>query len=500
MKKKKRLPVSKLRKTCDTAALGFKTTNELKGSTNFIGQERAVASIQFGIGIEHTGYHIFALGAEGTGKMSIITRYLEEKARVKKIPDDICYLNNFEDPDKPSLVMLQHGQGRKFRDSVNELLESLETEIKRAFESEKYSHEVEEAIKSFQKKQRGVLQNFDEEARKKQCTILETAQGFIIVPFMNNHALNQQEFSALSELQQKAWYKAYEKVQERFSVELKKIQQLRKEQRLKLKEIDTNVLKFSVSHLLEDIIETFSSSVKIKTFLENLFLDIIDNAQAFKAMQLAEIQGAQPGAQVETIAGFLENYRVNLVVDHSKSTGAPVVVETNPTYYNLMGRIEYESQFGTYYTSFMMIKPGSLHRANGGYLVLRASDILTRPFAWEALERALQTSKVSMESPGQEYATVANRYLEPESVPLDIKVVITGDMRMYDLLYSYDNQFKELFKVRADFSQDMPWNKATTHEYAQFIATVCESKKLLPFTARAVGRVIEASSRAVENR
>ena len=493
------LSTEELRRTCDPSSFDFESTAELPSLDEVIGQDRAVSAVSFGIDIESPGYHMYALGPVGTGKTTTIRKFLERKADEQPVPDDWCYVNNFDDPDKPQAIRLPAGKGRELEKDMDRLAEELRTEVPQAFESEEYEQEQEKIQEEFQERQQELFQELEEEAQSRDFTLLQTPQGLAIVPVQQGEPLTPDQINQLDEQRREELEEQQEALQDELRDRMRQVRQLQRKAKDRVRELDRQVVGFTVEHLIEALQEKYEEFDEVVDFLARVRQDILENVEDFKRIrQMEQAQQQMPAAlmQRQQQPDF-DQYRVNLIVDNADTEGAPVVLEANPTHPNLIGRIEHQAQFGALVTNFQMLKAGALHRANGGYLMVEARDVLTKPMAWEGLKRALKNQEVCIESMREAYGAIATRTLEPEPIPLDVKVIVIGDPLIYYLLYNLDEDFQELFKVKADFGVRMDWDDGAAHQYARFIGTICDDEDLAHFAPSAVARVVEHSARVV---
>jgi lon-related putative ATP-dependent protease len=496
------LAADKLRWVCDVEQFDFETTADLPELEEVLGQERAVRAVSFGINISSEGYHIYALGAPGTGKTTTIEKFLERASRDGDVPDDWLYVNNFDDRDKPDALRLPAGMGCEFRDAMRDLVESLEEEIPQAFEGEEYRQEQEQLEEEIQQRSKEIFEEVRAQARERDFTIMQTPQGVIIAPVEDGEPVPPDEFEKLDEDTRREYEKIRDELQEELRDAMREIQRLQDEGKERIKELDRQVVEFAVGHRIDDLRDTYSEYDDIQDYLDAVREDILQSVQEIKQREQADEQQMPPQMRMmaqRSQRSLYDRYRVNLIVDNSETDGAPVILERNANYHNLIGRIEHQAQFGALVTDFTMIKPGALHRANGGYLMLQARDVLTEPFAWEALKRTLMNGEIKIEPMAESYQSVSTRTLEPEPVPLDVKVIMTGNPMIYYLLYEMDEDFQELFKVKADFATDTKRTDEMLGKYAQFIAGICNSDNLLHFDRGGVAKVIEHGVRMVED-
>jgi predicted ATP-dependent protease len=444
---------------------------------------------------------MFALGPTGTGKTTLVRKFLGTKAKGEPVPDDWCYVNNFGDSERPHALRLPAGTGQRLRAAMDRFVEELRVEIPRALEGEQYQQEHESVERDFARQRQQIFRELQEEAEARRFQLIQTPQGIGFAPMLNGEVMTPEQFAALDEGTRQRIEEAQRELQEALHERLRRIPQLQKEARERLQELDRRTVGFAVSHLIDELKEDFSEFEAVVSFLNEVQADILENVETFKQMeQLEEAREQVPfGRLLDVQVNRFDRYRVNLLVDNSGLEGAPVILESNPSYHNLIGRVEHQAQFGALVTDFTMIKGGALHRANGGYLILNARDVLTKPFAWEALKRSLKNKEVIIETMGEELRVIATRTLEPEPIPLDVKVILIGDPQLYYLLYGLDEDFQELFKVKADFATEMDWGPECPEQYARFIGTICTEEGLRHFTPSGVARVVEHAARLVED-
>ena len=491
------LSPQQLRRTCDPAIFDFSSTEELDDLSEVIGQQRAVEALEFGIDIPSPGYHSFAIGPPGTGKATLIRRLLARQAKDRAVPDDWCYVNNFEDPERPRALRLPPGKGCKLRDAMDRLVDELSEEVPRAFEGEQYQEKGQEIQERVQKRQKEIVDELNEGMEEKGFRLVQTPQGLALVPLIDGDVPSQEQYEQLPDETKEELEATQESLQSQVRDTMRRMQQVQKEAKEEVRELDRQVVQVAVEHLLEEIEETFSDHDEVLEFITTVRADIADKVQEFKSAR--QKQQAQEKLPIPVPGGQegpdFDRYRVNLVVDNCDTDGAPVVFEGNPTSQNLVGRVEHEAQFGALLTNYRMLRAGALHRANGGFLLVEARDLLLRPFAWPSLKRALKNREIKIESMAAEYSVITTRSLEPEPIPLDIKVVLSGEPMLYYLLFNLDPEFRELFKIKADFALDTDWEEGTPHHYAAFIGTVCREEELRHFAPGGVARVVEHAAR-----
>ncbi len=485
------LQPSQLYQPCDLEQFGFQTTAELEDLAEIIGQMRAMDAVRFGAGIRREGYNLFVLGPTGMGKRSMVRQVLEQRARDEQQPSDWCYINNFPQPHQPQALKLPPGKGAELRRHMAQLVEDLRTAIPAVFESDEYRAKTEAIQEAFNKRREQAFKEVGEEAEKQEIVLLRTPDGFAFAPTRNHEVIPPDEYEKLPEEEKQRVEAVIAELQERLEKVLRQMPQWRKERHEQVKQLDRETTLSVVVHLVNELREIYADLPEVLKYLDLVQQDVVENADDFRKQ---EESTTLAGMNIITRQTF-HRYQVNVLVTHDATPGAPIVSEDNPTYSNLVGRVEHIAQLGALVTDFTLIKPGVLHRANGGYLLLDVRKVLVQPFAWEALKRALQSREIRIESLGQMFSLVSTVSLEPEPIPLDTKVVLFGDRLFYYLLQEYDPEFDELFKVAADFEDRIERSSDTHLLYARLISTLARKEGLQPFDRGAVARVVEHSAR-----
>ncbi|RIK44069.1 MAG: ATP-dependent protease [Chloroflexi bacterium] len=497
------LPPEALYTRCTLSHMDFETTAELGNDIEFIGQDRAIAAIELGITIDRQGYNIFALGPSGTGKYTVIQHFVEQQAAQEPPPDDWCYVNNFDQPYMPVALRLPTGMGKQLERDMGRLVEDLRTGLSSAFESEEYTTRRRTLEEEFQERQQGSLKELQDTARERGLALLRTPAGLAFAPLRGGEVIPPEEFQKLPEEEQKRVQGEVEALQEQLQKVLLQVPRWEREYRTRLRELNNEVTALVVNDLLDDLLTKYKELPDVLHYLQAVQQDISDHLDDF--LDTGDDKPAQgeaanlPIPETFKKSPALRRYQVNVLVDSSDAQGAPVIYESNPSYLNLVGRVEQMAMMGALITDFTLIKPGVLHRANGGYLILDALKVLSSPYAWEGLKRALQFRQIRIESPVQMLSLTSTVSLEPEPIPLDIKVILMGDRQLYYLLAQADPDFNELFKVAADFDDEFVRDDETTRQYARLIAAIVRRNELLPFDRSAVCRVIEQAARLVED-
>ena len=486
-----------LYRRCDPQELGFETSADLEDLKEIIGQARAVQALQFGIGIRREGYNLFSLGPAGTGKYTAVQQALKQKAATGPVPSDWCYVNNFGDPQQPRTLQLAPGQGLALQQDLDKLVEELRAAIPAAFESEDYrtrKQVIEEEVKEHHEK---AFEEMRREAQEKGIALVRTPAGLVFAPTQKGEVMSPENFQKLPEAERQRVETEVMALQQRLQVIMRQAPQWEREGREKTKALNHEVAMFAVGHLIEELRKRYAALPQVVEHLNALQQDVIDSVEMFlnpPEASLAAMMGVPP-PHLPKGSAFFRRYQVNLLVDHSAGQGAPVIYEDNPTYQNLIGHVEYVAQMGALSTDFGLIRAGALHQANGGYLMLDALRVLTHPYAWEGLKHALRSGKIRIESLGQALSLLSTVSLEPEAVPLSVKVVLLGDRLLYYLLNQYDSEFNELFKVEVDFEDQADRNRENNFLYARLIGSLARQEKLLPFDRSAVARLIEHGAR-----
>ncbi len=492
--KPRELSADELWAPCDPTMFEFETTDNLPGKVMVIGQERAVQAIDFGVGIASFGFNVYALGQPGTGRTTTIRTFLDCCAADEPIPDDLIYVNNFADANRPNAISLPPGTAIPLRQDMEELITDLLREVPRAFESEDYEKQREAILREIQEEHDAALAELEQRVGERGFTLVETAHGLTIVPVLDGQALSAEAYEQLDDEARRDIEARQEILQGEIGETMRAIRSLEKAAKRRLDAFDREVADFAVRHFIEDVRARYGHLDEIPGYLDQVHADVVEHVDEFRG-QAEPGEDLTPAMQASRREELLKRYQVNVVVDNGQLAGAPVVFESNPTYRNLVGRIEHRSEFGTLVTDFTMIKAGCLHRANGGYLVLEMREVLSNPLAWEALKRAIKNRAIRIEEMDTQLQPVSTVTLEPEPIPLDLKVLLIGDPLNYYLLYEYDEDFRKLFKVKADFGTEFDRSPETSQCYAQFIAARGQEEGLLPFEPQAVARVVEYGSR-----
>src|SRR3990170_4554231 len=493
MAKVKPLPPGELTWKCHPDTFSFSNTREvLEPRPGVIGQDRAIKSIDFGLGLSDHGYNIYILGESGTGKASIIKERLEEKARDEKVPDDWCYVYNFSDPDRPSALNLPPGTGSVLKEDMGELVETLKRDIPKVFESKDYEKHRDEILDGQQERTKALFYRVEQKAVEKGFILKKTVSGLAVVPAKDGKPMGQQEYDALPRDKRAKFDEELVLLQDRLSDAIREARIVEKETKERINALDREVVQYVVNPLLNELLEKYRGFEKIVSYLNVVRDDVLKNIDDFRPKEEIPLPF---GIKMPKSEVTFERYMVNVVISNRDTKGAPVVMETNPTYYNLFGRIEHRVQYGIAVTDFTMIKGGSVHRANGGYLVINALDMLKNIFVYDSIKRTIKNREVRIEDVWEQYRLLSTTTLKPSPVPIDIKVVLIGEPFLYYLLYNLDPEYRKLFKVKADFDDVMQRSSVNINKYANFVAARCMERNLLPFDREGVARVVEYGCR-----
>ncbi|MDH5443989.1 MAG: AAA family ATPase [Gammaproteobacteria bacterium] len=494
MNHKTPLNVDQLYRHCDITQLKFKTTEELPRLEGMVGQERALDALEFGIGIRQQGYNLFVLGPSGSGKHTITEQHLQIQSSQEPTPPDCCYVNDFKHPQRPWLVQLAPGLGTVLSQDMEQLLEDLRSAIPNAFEAEEYHARLNEIEDQLKQKIEKSFADLGKDAEQHDVTLLKTPHGFAFAPVKNGEVLKPKEYRLLAEKEQNKYEEVISVLEEKLNLILRQQSQWQREARQEVHALNREIALFAAGHLIDDLKAIYKDYEKLQAYFDAVLEDVISHLDDFR-------RGEDESQGMFGLNGHpsFHRYRVNVFVDNSDTDGSPVIYENNPLYQNLLGRVEHKAQMGTLTTDFTLLKPGALHLANGGYLILDATKLLQQPFAWEGLKRALTSRELSIQSLADQYSLISTVGLEPEPVPLNLKVILVGERLLYYLLHEYDPEFAELFKVAADFESEIEHNEENVDLFAKLIGTIVKNEQLLPFQNTAVGRVIEYSSRLIED-
>jgi lon-related putative ATP-dependent protease len=494
----KELTVEDLRNVCNPAVLGFSTTKELESLDGIIGQGRAAAAMEFGLAIKRTGYNIYVAGMTGTGRSSYTRSIINKIAQHEKTPEDWCYVYNFKTPDKPIAINLPSGTGSKLEKDMKRLLKSLKVKIPKAFEGEEYEKQKNDIIQFYQDKSTQLMEDFNLFAKEKGFVIKKSEQGIMTIPMIGDKPIEEDAFLKLETEERKRIEEDSLIVQTRLLDSMKQIKEIEKSVREKLEQLEGKIALATVEQPVMELKDKYSLYKNVVEYLQSVQKDIIHNIEDFRELSKTTDEGALLPDRIAN-RDHTKKYQINLIVDRRDTAGAPVIFEANPKYHNLFGKIEYESNMGVVTTDFSKIKSGSIHAANGGYIIINMADLMHNPESWEGIKRAIKTNSITIENiysiPG-----IVSGGMKPQPIPLNIKIVLIGSAQLYQMLYNYDEDFRKLFKIKADFDIDMSSADENIIKYAKFISSHCEKKELMHFDNTGVAAVVEYSRRLAEHK
>lgn len=494
----RQLTPSELRRTIDPVTLGIQTTAECMPLAGVIGQPHAVSALKFGLGIRDAGFNIYVSGPHGIGKMSAVKSFLETEARRRPLPCDWCYVNNFDDSYQPIAIRLPAGQARVFQQEMKSLVEHVRRELPKALESEEFANKRDALLKELEVGRANILGELSAELEAAGFGMQVMPTGIMTLPVRHGRPLTDEDFASMTEEERAAYKARGERVQHEVRAAMKRVRDLERKAQEQLQQLSRQAAMAVLGGLVEDLIEKYADQAEVIAYLEAVRDDMLDNIELFKPGSPA------PEGVSALFAPWMQDlpfrkYAVNILIDNSKAKGAPVVVESSPTYANLLGRIEKESQFGALYTDFTMIKAGALHHANGGYLVLRVEDLLREPYSWDGLKRCINAGEIQIEELTDRLGFLSTKTLRPQPIPLDVKVILIGHPLHYQLLHAYDADFAELFKVRVDFDTRMPNEPGNVRDMLSLLRMLCEREGYRHLDSAAAAKLLEHAARMAED-
>lgn len=493
----RRVDVDRLTARCNPADLPFKSTEDIHPLDAVFGQERAVRAIEFALGVNALGYNLYASGPEGIGKATIVEAFLRQRAANLPTPPDWVYVYNFEDPDRPNGVSLPAGEGREFAEAVDHAVHRAADELQRVFDSDAYARQRQDIGRELDTRRTTLLEDLRVQAERKGFALSMTPAGITSAPLQNGKPITDEEYEALPQQQKDDIQEGARQLEQIVGEAMLAMRSLERTAQDQLQRLDAEVATGAVASHITGVADRWGSHPEVRRFLIDVSSDLVREQERFRSQAAPQMMpGASPQQAREAI---LARYEVNVFVSRDPNAGAPVVVERHPTYYNLIGRIEYFGQFGTMTTNHRMIKPGSLALASGGFMILRLRDLLQNANAYDGLKRALATGAIAIETLPETLGLVATSGLRPEAMPLKTKVALTGDSALFSALYRLDPDFRELFRVKADFEPDFPRDRDNMLGLAAVTRAQCDSGGMRCVSAEAMARLIEHSSRLAED-
>ncbi len=489
------LTAERIRKECDASFMRCETTEELLPLREIVGQERAVRALKFGLGIRDRGFNIYVAGYPGTGRTTAVKNFVGEIALTEPVPSDWCYVNNFSNQYEPKAIKLPAGKGKIFQSDVKNLIENLRTALPKAFESEDYSAKREATIRALENQRKELIGQLSAKAEQEGFVIQSTPIGLLLIPVIKGKPVSEEEMVALPQKTKDEIQEKRERLESNLRNTMRQFFDMEQKIREELKKLNRDVALYATGNLVDNLMEKYKETPDVTTYLKEVQNDILDNLSQFIGRGEAQQQLAFPWMKE---APF-KKYEVNVVVDNSNVKGAPVIIESNPTYQNLIGRTEKEAQFGALVTDFTMIRGGALHKANDGYLIVPVEDLLRNPFSYDSLKRALRDGQIIVEEPEERYGFISIRGLKPQPIQLNAKVIIIGDPYLYQQLFVLDKQFSELFKVKAEFDTTMARTEENMQNYAGFVCKLCQKENLKHLDGSGLAKLIEYSSRLADD-
>lgn len=498
MKNKNELSYKDLKLTCDSKIFDFTTTDELETISTGIGQDRGIKALEFGLNVDSNGYNLYVEGPYGVGKTSYTKNALETISKKKKVPNDWCYIYNFDNPNEPLAVSLPAGKGKEFESDMNTFINDIKVDIKNTFNNEDFEKEKNLIKQEFQNKRELLLQELNKKSSEYGFQVKSAQNGIYMMPVIDGKPIVEEEFNKLDEKVRKEFEDKSSIVQEHIMQAIGEIKSIEKESNKRVEEWQSNIALLTINTHLNTIKNKYKKEKRIVKFLDDIKTDILKNISCFIVDDTNKTQTPQQMSRPELQKPWL-NYRVNLFVDNSKLEGAPVIADTNYSYHNIFGKLEYENYYGALKTDFTMLKPGLLHIANGGYLIFQANDLLTNSLCYDTLKKVLRSKELGIENTADPRSSMVMISLKPEPIPLYLKVILIGDENIYQTLLAMDPDFRKLFKMKVEFADDAPMNKDNANKLARFVKGYCDHEHLPPLDNTAMAKIVEYASKLADD-
>jgi len=499
MKNKNELNYKKLKAFCDPKIFNFKTTEELTNIETGIGQDRGIKALEFGLGVDIKGYNLYLEGPSGVGKTMYTKHYLDKISKKRKAPCDWCYIYNFDNPNEPIAVPLHAGQGREFKDQMDQFVKDIKNDLSNTFNNEDFEKEKTLITQTYEEKKVALMEKLNKKSKKYGFEVKSAQNGIYMMPVIDGKTIEQEEFDQLDDDVKQSFEDNSNIVQEQVLQVISEIKNIERESQKKLSEWQSNVALLTINAHINYIRSKFKRNKKISNFLESIKKDILKNIDLFLVDPSVEQQAQAMISPRQEPPKPWENYKVNLFVDNNNQEGAPVIMDSDYSYHNIFGKLEYENYFGSLKTDYTMLKPGLLHQANGGYIIFQAKDLLENPMCYETLKKSLRQKQLLIENTADPRSAMVLISLKPEPIPLDIKVIIIGDEEIYQTLSTIDPDFSKLFKIKVEFEDSSDNTEENMNKIAKFIHGFCEQEELPPLDAGAVAKIMEYSSRLADN-
>lgn len=497
--KKNELSYKDLKRICNPNVFKFEDTSELEGINTGIGQDRGIKALEFGVNVDVKGYNIYLEGPSGVGKTMYAKNYLDKISKKKKVPSDWCYIYNFDNPNEPIAVSLTAGQGKEFKETMDLFIKDIRKDIKNTFNNDDFEKEKALIKQEFEEKRSSLLDKLNEESAKYDFQVKSAQNGIYMMPIVNGETIEEEEFDKLDDEIKKQYEEKSVIVQSQIMEAIGKIKEIERASDRKIEEWQSNIALLTVNSHINYIKNKYKRNKKINKFLTDIKQDILKNISIFVGEDTTSNQQQQGGPVKEPPKPWL-NYRVNLFVDNSNSEGAPVIMDSNYSYHNIFGKLEYENYYGSLKTDYTMLKPGLLHIANGGYILFQAKDLLANGICYEALKKALRIKEISIENTVDQRSSMVMISLKPEPIPLDLKVLIVGNDQIYQSLLAMDSDFRKLFKIKVEFEENAPITTENINKLARFIHGFCEQEELPHLDRSAVAKMVEYASKLADDR
>ena len=497
MKNKNELSFKDLKMTCNEKLFNFTTTEELEGLQSGIGQDRGIKALEFGLQVNVKGYNLYIEGPSGVGKTMYTKNYLDKISKKEKVPNDWCYIYNFNNPNNPIAVSLPAGQGKEFRDNMDGFIKEIKKDIKKTFNADDFEKEKASIKQQFEEKRSALLEKLNKDALKFDFQVKASQNGIYMMPIVEGRVVEEDEFNQLEDSIKQEYESKSAVVQEQIMTVIGQIKEIERQSDKKISEWQSNIALLTISAHINFLKSKYKRNKKINAFLNDVKQDVLKNVSYFlEEDKILEAQNSnQPGNPANRVTDPSLNYRVNLFVDNSNKEGSPVIMDSNYSYSNIFGALEYENYYGALKTDFTMLKPGLLHQANGGYIIFQAKDLLSNPACYEALKKALRVKELGIEAVPEQRSSMVMISLRPEPIPLDLKVILIGNSQIYQTLLAMDADFKKLFKIKVEFEDDAPLNAENANKLARIIHGFCEHDNLPHLDKGAMCKLIEYASK-----
>lgn len=499
MKKPYELSPKDLKDICNPDVFKFDTTAELDDHDLVYGQDRGIKALEFGLSVDVKGYNLYLEGPAGVGKTMYTKNYLTALAKTKKTPQDWCYIYNFDNSNEPIAVSLPAGQGKEFQQTMDTFIKDIRIDLKRTFSNEDFEKEKAMIKQEFEAKRTVLMEKLNKKSMQHGFQVKTAQNGIYMMPILNGNTIAEEEFEKLDEETKKEFENKSAIVQEQIYSAISEIKAIEKAADKKVEEWQSNIALLTINVHINNIKQNYKRNKKINTFLDHVKKDILKNLSFFIEENKENKQQPNPMQKLEVNKPWL-NYRVNLFIDNSNLEGVPVIMDTNYTYSNIFGRLEYENNFGALRTDYTMLKPGLLHSANGGYIIFQAKDLLQNPTCYESLKKALMIKELSIDNSMEQRSSMVLISLKPESIPLNLKVILIGDASIYHSLLSVDADFRKLFKVKVEFEDDAPKTNENVNRLSKFVYSFCDKENLLHLDKEAMAKVVEFASKLADDK